>query len=176
MSEQDSPHHQRLQDPNNQIKQRPYSSNGSPQSFALVQGPPTAASNNLPSSTVHQVQKDEAENNPSLSSVQYIPDVDSTHVPLQIHPNSNWEEGSESYMPDRANHAGLRYNDYQTASAMLEYPTETDYVELDLFAGIGDNPDDWDIFFGPLAKGELSTDNYSTPFYYYQPLPFDYAS
>ncbi|KAJ5978316.1 hypothetical protein N7501_001658 [Penicillium viridicatum] len=174
MTEPTSPYHQKVQDQPGHNKQRPYSSNGSQQSFTPVQGPPTALNNTLSSPTVHEGQHIEAMNTPSSSSVPDFTDAESIYIPLQIHTSSNLDEYDQSYTPDPASHTGLLCNDVQPSS-MLWYPTKNDSVGLDLFAGIGNHPDDWERFFNPSTQGQLSTDGYS-PFYDFQPLPFEYAT
>ncbi|CAG8168412.1 unnamed protein product [Penicillium nalgiovense] len=176
MSEQDSPHCQKLRNDNDQNKRRPHSSNGSPQDSTSVQAPPIALSNTLFSPTAHQVQNIEFESTPSSLFIHNVAGVDSIHVPLQMHPSSNMDQCSETYLLDPASHVGLSYNDVQIGSPMLEYPTENDSVSSDLFAGITNHPADWEIFFNPSTKGQLSTDGYWTPFYDYQPMPFEYAA
>ncbi|OQD71366.1 hypothetical protein PENPOL_c001G04010 [Penicillium polonicum] len=174
MTEPTSPYHQRLQDQPGHNKQRPHSSNGSQQSFTPVQGLPTALNNILSSPTVHEGQHIEAMNTPSSSSVPDFTDAESIYIPLQIHTSSNLDESDQSYTPYPASHAGLLCNDVQPSS-MLWYPTKNDSVGSDLFAGIGNHPDDWERFFNPSTQGQLSIDGYS-PFYDFQPLPFEYAT
>ncbi|KAJ5399553.1 hypothetical protein N7465_010042 [Penicillium sp. CMV-2018d] len=173
MTEPTSPYHQKLQDQPGHNKQRPHSSNGSQQSFTPIQRLPTTLNNILSSPTVHEGQHIEAMNTPSSSSVPDFTDAESIYIPLQIHTSSNLDKYDQS-TPDPASHAGLLCNDVQPSS-MLWYPTKNDSVGSDLFAGIGNHPDDWERFFNPSTQGQLSADGYS-PFYDFQPLPFEYAT
>ncbi|KAJ6003362.1 Zn(II)2Cys6 transcription factor [Penicillium sp. IBT 35674x] len=172
-SAQTSMHQQKLQDQSTRDMQQPHSSSGSPYNITSVPAPPIARSN-ISSPTVDQVQNFEAENTPSSLSTQDVPDVNSLNIPSQLHTSINLDE----YTPDPASHAGLLYNDVQTSSPILEYPTESDPVDvnLDVFNGIGNGIDGWDFFFNPSTKGQLSTEAYLTPFYDSQPLPFEYAA
>ncbi|KAJ5557395.1 hypothetical protein N7494_001310 [Penicillium frequentans] len=172
-SAQSSMHQQKLQDQKARQMQQPNSCSGSSHSVTSVPAPPIAPSN-IPSLTVDQNQIFEAENTPSSLSTQDVPDVNSLNIPSQLHPNINLDE----YTPDPTSHAGLLYNDVQTSSPILEYPTESDPVDMnfDVFTGIGNGIDDWEIFFNPSTKGQLSTEGYLTPFYDSQPLPFEYAA
>ncbi|KAJ5560584.1 hypothetical protein N7513_002983 [Penicillium frequentans] len=172
-SAQSSMHQQKLQDQKARQMQQPNSCSESSHSVTSVPAPPIAPSN-IPSLTVDQNQIFEAENTPSSLSTQDVPDVNSLNIPSQLHTNINLDE----YTPDPTSHAGLLYNDVQTSSPILEYPTESDPVDMnfDVFTGIGNGIDDWEIFFNPSTKGQLSTEGYLTPFYDSQPLPFEYAA
>ncbi|KAL6229270.1 hypothetical protein BDW75DRAFT_225372 [Aspergillus navahoensis] len=167
-------HQQSLQDQNNGQTQRPHSSNGSPHNCSSAPALPLVPSNIL-SPTSDQTQNIEAENTPSSISIQdNFPAVDSLNIPSQLHPSINLD----GHMPDPAAHAGLLYYDIQTLSLMPQYPTESDPVDLnlDVFIGLGNGIDDWEGFFNPPTKGQLSTEGYLTPFYDSQPLPFEYAA
>ncbi|KAJ5813394.1 Zn(II)2Cys6 transcription factor [Penicillium pulvis] len=171
-SAQTSRHQQKLQDQNARQMQQPNPCSGS-HSVTSVSAPSIAPSN-VPSPTVDQNQIFEAENTPSSLSTQDVPHANSLNNPSQLHTNINLDE----YTPDIASHAGLLYNDVQTSSPILEYPTESDPVDMnfDMFTSIGNGIDDWEIFFDPSSKGQLSTEGYLTPFYDSQPLPFEYAA
>lgn len=172
-STQTSMHQQKLQDQNTRQMQQPHSCSGSSHSVTSVPAPPIAPSY-FPSPTVDPNQNFEAENTPLSLSTQDVPDVNSLNIPSQLHTNIDLDD----YTPSPASHAGLLYNDVQPSSPILEYPTESDPVDLnlDLFTGIGNGIDDWEIFFNPSTKGQLSTESYLTPFYDSQPLPFEYAA
>jgi hypothetical protein len=167
-------HQQSLQDQNNRQMDRRHSSNGSSHDCSSVPALPLVPSNIL-SPTSDQTQNIEAENTPSSISIQSdFPDIDSLNIPSQLHPGINLD----GHMPNPATHARLLYNDIQTSSPMLQYPTESDPVDLnlDVFTGLGNGIDDWEIFSNPPTKGQLSTEGYLTPFYDSQPLPFEYAA
>jgi len=167
-------HQQSLQDQNNRQMQRPHSSIGSSHNCSSAPALPLIPSNIL-SPTSDQTQNTEAENTPSSISIQDdFPNVGSLNIPSQLHPGINLD----GHMPDPATHAGLLYNDIQTSSPMLQYPTESDTVNLnlDVFTGSGNGIDDREIFFNPSTKGQLSTEGYLTLFYDSQPLPFGYAA
>ncbi|KAJ5932946.1 hypothetical protein N7516_007435 [Penicillium verrucosum] len=173
-SGQTSMHQQSLQDQNNRQMQRPHPSIGSSHNCSSAPALPLIPSNIL-SPTSDQTQNTEAENIPSLISIQDdFPDVGSLNVSSQLHPGINLD----GHMPDPGTHAGLLYNDINTSSPMLQYPTESDTVDFnfDVFTGSGNGINDWEIFFNPSTKGQLSTEGYLTPFYDSQPLPFEYAA
>lgn len=172
-SAQSSMHEKQLQDQNNRQMQQPHSCDGSSQNVTSVLTPPIAPSNIL-SPTVDQTQDFEAENSPSSLSIQDVPGNNDLNIPSQLHTTINLDE----YTPDPASHAELLYNDVQTSSPILEYLTEIDSVDmnLDVFTGIGNGIDDWEIFFNSSTKGHLSTEGYLTPFYDSQHLPFDYPA
>ncbi|KAJ5657261.1 uncharacterized protein N7484_000910 [Penicillium longicatenatum] len=166
--------HESLQDQNNRQRQRPNSSNSRSQEFTSSPAPPIVPSNIL-SPTGDETQDIEAENTPSSILIQDDgSDATSLDISSQLYPSINLDE----YMPDPASHAGLLYNDVQTSSPMLQYPTESEPVDLnfDLFTGIGNGIDDWEIFFNLSAKGQSSAEGYLTPFNDSQPLPFEYAA
>lgn len=172
-SVQTSIHQESLQDQNNRRMQRPNSSNDSSHNCSSAPAPPITLSIIL-SPLGGQTQNIEAENTSSVSIQDDFPDVNSLDIPSHLHPSINLD----GHMPDPATHAGFLYNGYQTISPMLQYPTESDPVDmnLDVFTGLGNDIDDWEIFFNASTKGQLSTEGYLTPFYDSQPLPFEYAA
>ncbi|KAJ6104994.1 hypothetical protein N7486_003683 [Penicillium sp. IBT 16267x] len=171
-SAQASVNQQKLPDHNDRQMQRPFSSNSSSHTFISAPAPLIVSGNILSSPRFDQAQNIEAEDTPSSVSIQDVPDFNSLTIPSQLRPSIN----SDEHTPDPASHAGLLYNDVHKSSPLLEYPAESDPVDLNLdvfFTGIGNGIDDWEIFFNPSTKGQLWTEGYLTPFYDSQPFPFE---
>jgi hypothetical protein len=162
-------HQQKLQDHNDRSVPRPHNPNGNPHNITSVSAPQIAPNNILSSQTVDQTQNFEAENTPLSILVQDIPDANTANIPSQLHPGINLNE----YILDFASHGGLVYKDVKMSSPFLEYSTESDPldVNLDVFTGIWNDINDWESFFNPSTKGQLSTVGYLTPFDDFQPLP-----
>ncbi|KAJ5738606.1 hypothetical protein N7493_001761, partial [Penicillium malachiteum] len=118
--------------------------------------------NILSSPTIDQSQTVEPRTDSTLSSLGIIDvrDDKNFNTSPSLPPVIN-SINSDEDISNLANHAGFLFNDFQTStgSDMLEPSIGRDLVntDLNLFSGIENDMDEWDIFFNPSTGGDLST-------------------
>ncbi|KAJ5711127.1 hypothetical protein N7488_005283 [Penicillium malachiteum] len=125
-----------------------------PQNLNLLSSPPTR---------IDQSQIIEPRADSTLSSLSRldVPDDENFNTSPSLPPVTMNSISPDEDIPILANHAELLFNDVQpsTGSDMLEPFTGGDLVNMDLnlFSGIDNVLDEWDMFFNLSTRSHLST-------------------